>query len=278
MANAFHIVDIMPGVRNVRLQETAMVEHGVRKVVLFGMTAEDLASEWTRFPWGLMQCMTKRIYDTWTRGATGPRPKHKTMRVTASNGTDLTARYDPRYVIHNGFVAERLLPGQWCPLAGATVGIELFVDANGRLTFDGLHGEEEYKALPPVGSDVVYPLSEPVHWFFKDRKASIEGGAEAEVMRRIVAKGGPFATILCEIALGEVKGGRARVAEGVAPEIKAPGETFAEWFAGGLRMIDAIETGRMFPSASHTTKRHIDHWLTRIVRAGNGQASVKEVY
>jgi hypothetical protein len=185
-----------------RLQETAMVEHGVRKVVLFGITAEDLASEWTRFPWGLMQFMTRRIYDIWTRGATGPSPKHKTMRVTAANGTDLTVRYDPRYVIHNGFIAERLLRGQWCPLAGATVGIELFADANGRVTFDGLHGEEEYKALPPVGSDVVYPLSEPVHWFFRDRRASIEGGAEAEVMKRIVAKGGPFATILCEIALG----------------------------------------------------------------------------
>jgi hypothetical protein len=84
----------------------------------------------------------------------------------------------------------------------------------------------------------------------------------------------------------EVKGGRARVTEGVAAdapiidthEIKAPRETLADWFAGRLRMIDAIETGRMFPSASHTTKRHIDHWITTIIRIGNEQPSMKEVY
>lgn len=84
----------------------------------------------------------------------------------------------------------------------------------------------------------------------------------------------------------EVKGGQARIVEGPAPdlpitemhEIKAHAEAFAEWFSGRLRMIDAIETGRMFPSASHTTKRHLDHWLTRIIRIGSGMRSLKEVY
>jgi len=186
-----------------RLQETAMIEHGGRKVCLFGISEEDLASAWTRFPYDVMHLMTRKLYDLWTRGATTPGAPRKTIRVRAANGTDLTATYDPRYVIHNGFYFDRLRPGMWNAFAGATVGIELFHDASGVVVFDGLHGEEEYTALPPVGLDVVFPLSEPVRWVFDGRYATIEGGREAEVMRRIVARAGTkAATILCEIAVG----------------------------------------------------------------------------
>lgn len=197
-------IEVLPieGQHFPHLQETAMIEHGVRKVSLFALSLEDLASKWTRFPAPLMQFIARKVYDQWIGDATAPSPKPKTMRVIADNGTDLTVSYDPRYVIHNGMISEQLLPGQWCSLAGATIGIELFEDANGVVVFDGLHGEEDYKALPPMGSDVVYPLTESVRWLFKDRKATIEGGMEAEAMKRIVAAGGPFATILCEVALG----------------------------------------------------------------------------
>lgn len=197
-------IEVLPieGQHFPRLQETAMIEHGVRKVCLFDLNLEDLASEWTRFPAPLMQFIARKVYDQWIGGATAPNTKLKTIRAVADNGTDLTATYDPRYAIHNGMISEQLLPGQWCALAGATIGIELFADANGVVVFDGLHGEEDYKALPPLGSDVVYPLTEPVRWVFKDRYCTIEGGMEADVMKRIVAAGGPFATILCEIALG----------------------------------------------------------------------------
>jgi hypothetical protein len=115
------------------------------------------------------------------------------------------------------------------------------------------------------------------------RCASSEAGRAAlstydHVVQFTVLDGEPFYLT--------VRAGAARVADGVAPalpvidthEIKAPRETFGAWFAGRLRMIDAIETGRMFPSASHTTKRHIDHWLATIIRVGNGRESVKEVY
>lgn len=197
-------VEVLPieGQHFPRLQETAMIEHGVRKVCLFDLNLEDMASEWTRFPAPLMQFIARKVYDQWIGGATAPDTKLKEIRVKADNGTDLTVTYDPRYVIHNGMISEHLLPGQWCSLAGATIGIELFADANGIVVFDGLHGEEDYKALPPLGSDVVYPLTQPVRWFFEDRYCTIEGGMEADVMKRIVAAGGPFATILCEIALG----------------------------------------------------------------------------
>lgn len=63
-----------------------------------------------------------------------------------------------------------------------------------------------------------------------------------------------------------------------AHEIKAGSEVFRQWFSGRERMSDLIENGQMFPVASHTTKRHIDHWLAKIVRLGTGQRAPREVY
>ncbi len=187
-----------------RLQETSCIEHGVRWVKVPAATMpEVLASPYARFPYDVMALMTQKIFEQWTWGARTPGPARKTIRVTAENGTDLTATYDPRYVVNTGFLPAPLRAGQWNQLCGATVGIELFYDANGVVVLDGLHGEEEYKALPPVGSDVVYPLSQPIRWIFEGKYATIEGGPEAEIMRRIVDRAGTQAArALCEIALG----------------------------------------------------------------------------
>lgn len=84
----------------------------------------------------------------------------------------------------------------------------------------------------------------------------------------------------------EAKGGQGKVGQGAMPErpltegheIKAESEVFREWFSGQGRMSDLIEHGRMFPVASHTTKRHIDYWLAQIVRLGNDLKIPKEVY
>lgn len=84
----------------------------------------------------------------------------------------------------------------------------------------------------------------------------------------------------------EAKGGHGHVASGTMPdrplpeahEIKADSQVFQYWFSGLERMSDLIEHGRMFPVASHTTKRHIDHWLAKIVRLGNSLKVPKEVY
>lgn len=186
-----------------RVQETAMIEHDVRMLrVPLGSSIEALTEEWALFPFEVMQLMTRKIYDQWTAGAMTPGETSKTIHVQADNGTDLTATYDPRYVIHTGFFLPHLMPGQWNQFCGATVGIELFKDANGVVVFDGLHGEEEYKMLPPIGSDVVHPMSEPVSWTFEGRRCRIDGGYEADLIRDLVAAGGEYADILCEIALG----------------------------------------------------------------------------
>lgn len=84
----------------------------------------------------------------------------------------------------------------------------------------------------------------------------------------------------------ETQQGEAQVVEGIMPEraitdaheIKANSEAFQAWFRGQERLSDLIEHGRMFPVASHTTKRHIDHWLAKIVRLGLGQKDLKEQY
>ena len=73
----------------------------------------------------------------------------------------------------------------------------------------------------------------------------------------------------------DAQGGQTKVVAGEMPakplddgyEIKADTAVFAEWFTGQARMSDLIEDGRMFPVASHTTKRHIDYWLAQIVRS-----------
>ncbi|MFQ5855422.1 MAG: hypothetical protein ACE5LU_07255 [Anaerolineae bacterium] len=186
-----------------RMQETSMVEHGVRMVVLFGMTEDEMASPFAHFPYEVMHVLSRKVYDQWTAGAVLPDTQPKTLRITASNGTDLTATYDPRYVVHTGFLYDRLVPGFWNVFVGATVGIELFQEVKGVIVFDGLHGEEEYKGLPPIGSDVAFPLSEPVCWEFDGKYCTIHGGPEAETMRRITERAGTQAAyILCEVAVG----------------------------------------------------------------------------
>lgn len=84
----------------------------------------------------------------------------------------------------------------------------------------------------------------------------------------------------------KAQGGDVTLSDGVMPEtpitdaheIKADTEVFEQWFGGEERMSDLVEHGQMFPVASHTTKRHIDHWLAKIVRWGNGQRVPREVY
>ena len=84
----------------------------------------------------------------------------------------------------------------------------------------------------------------------------------------------------------EAQGGQITVTAGTMPErpltegyeIKASSDVLQEWFSGQARMSDLIENGRMFPVASHTTKRHIDYWIAQIVRLGNGLRIPKEVY
>lgn len=84
----------------------------------------------------------------------------------------------------------------------------------------------------------------------------------------------------------EAKGGQGKISGGQMPErpltegheIKVDIAVFREWFSGQARMSDLIEHGRMFPVASHTTKRHIDYWLAQIVRLGNRLKIPKEVY
>lgn len=116
-----------------------------------------------------------------------------------------------------------------------------------------------------------------------ERCADSDAGREALAMYDHVVQ---FTPLDGDPFYFEVQAGQPRVLEGVMPkrliteahEIKAHTDAFHDWFSNRERMSDLIEHGRMFPVASHTTKRHIDHWLAKIVRIGNGQRSLKEVY
>lgn len=84
----------------------------------------------------------------------------------------------------------------------------------------------------------------------------------------------------------EIVGGEVDIKPGLAPPkpimeahlIKARDEVFRDWFEGRTRFSDAIHEGRLYPMAAHTTKRHIDNWLVRLVRLGQGRPSLKDVY
>ncbi len=84
----------------------------------------------------------------------------------------------------------------------------------------------------------------------------------------------------------EIAGGKVRVSPGVAEprpladahEYKATQAVFDAYFSGRVRMSDAIHDGKLFPVAAHTTKRHIDHWVAKIVRMGLGQPGLRDVY
>lgn len=84
----------------------------------------------------------------------------------------------------------------------------------------------------------------------------------------------------------EIQNGEFDVRGGAAPpkllmdahEIKANEDAFRDWFEGRVRLSDAIHENRMFPTAAHTTKRHIDNWLAKLVRLGLGRPGLKDEY
>ena len=84
----------------------------------------------------------------------------------------------------------------------------------------------------------------------------------------------------------EIEGGKPRVNTGLpeprpieaAHEFKANESVLRDFFAGRRRFIDAVHEGDLFPMAAHTAKRHIDHWLVKLVNIGNGIPSLRELY
>ena len=51
-----------------------------------------------------------------------------------------------------------------------------------------------------------------------------------------------------------------------------------DWFEGRVRYSDAIHDKKLYPQAAHTAKRHIDNWIVKLVRLGQGKPSLKDVY
>ena len=84
----------------------------------------------------------------------------------------------------------------------------------------------------------------------------------------------------------DIRGGKAEVKSGLpaarpiaeAHELKASEAVFRDFFTGRRRFYDAVHEGDLFPMAAHTAKRHIDHWLVRLVNIGNDIPSLKELY
>src|SRR5215472_9668127 len=116
-----------------------------------------------------------------------------------------------------------------------------------------------------------------------DRVASRPDGLAAlkeydQLIQFTVLDGDPFYL--------DIKGGNVAVREGTAEprplaeahEYKANRATLEAYFAGRVRMSDAIHDGQLFPVAAHTTKRHIDHWVAKLVRMGLGLPSLRDVY
>lgn len=63
-----------------------------------------------------------------------------------------------------------------------------------------------------------------------------------------------------------------------AHSIKANEAALHDWFEGRLRYSDGIHENRLFPVAAHTSKRHIDNWIVKLVRLGQGRPSLRDEY
>lgn len=84
----------------------------------------------------------------------------------------------------------------------------------------------------------------------------------------------------------EIIDGEADVQTGASPpkpladahNIKGNEEVFRTWFAGEARFSDLIHDHRIYPQAAHTTKRHIDSWIVKLVRLGQDKPSLRDEY
>ncbi len=84
----------------------------------------------------------------------------------------------------------------------------------------------------------------------------------------------------------EIIGGEADVQTGAAPpkpiagahNIRGKEAAIRDWFEGKVRFSDLIHDHRLYPQAAHTTKRHIDNWLVKLVRLGQGRPSLRDEY
>lgn len=129
-------------------------------------------------------------------------------------------------------------------------------------------------------------MNRPLHEILDELLQKAAGTVEGqETLRRYdqtinfdVLDGQPFHV---EIIMGE-----AVTSTGQAPpkpimeahNIRAKEAALRDWFEGRLRFSDGIHENRIFPMAAHTTKRHIDNWLVKLIRLGQGRPSLKDEY
>ena len=63
-----------------------------------------------------------------------------------------------------------------------------------------------------------------------------------------------------------------------AYNIRGKEAAFRDWFEGSARFSDLIHEHRMYPQAAHTTKRHVDNWIVKLVRLGQRKHGLKDMY
>jgi hypothetical protein len=84
----------------------------------------------------------------------------------------------------------------------------------------------------------------------------------------------------------EFIGGEADVQSGesepkpilISHNIRGHEATLRDWFDGNVRYSDAIHDKKLYPQAAHTSKRHIDNWIVKLVRLGQGIPGLKDLY
>lgn len=126
------------------------------------------------------------------------------------------------------------------------------------------------------------PLYEQLDELLRKAGATLEG---QETLRRYDY------TINFEVLDGEsfhveFIGGEADVQRGESPpkplleshNIRSYEATLHDWFDGRVRFSDAVHEKKLYPQAAHTTKRHIDNWIVKLIRLGQGTPSLKDLY
>jgi hypothetical protein len=146
---------------------TARWDHGAKQADLAGDGAV-LATDWAKFPPDLILAVGKVVLRTLM--------KSRTMKITSSQGTNLTAQYDP-YLVGGSISVPIFEYGHILPGTRATVPLGVFILETGEKTA-GTVALDALEGKPGV-------IEELMNWTVKDNRiVGIDGGFDSDAMRR----------------------------------------------------------------------------------------------
>lgn len=188
VAKALQATDVVlffsrfPALIHCKSGKRAMLEYGLRIVPIIANTMEILGSEWAHFPVDLLMLLHRK--------STAPFFKNKAVRVTSTNGTDISGLV-PEAI--STIDRERLFPGLgWHGMWPGEVGpcMTPMRNMNGTVVVDALPGFPGFlkeKMRVEIKDNVVQSISggPEAKWFEKFMGDSVKAGSDANIIHEL---------------------------------------------------------------------------------------------